>query len=118
MEGKVIWPSSSGVRRLEDSFEEDDEAGVSTGRVLSVDGCCEAEGENGGGRVWSGVLGALAKRAVERDLLTTAGRDGCWGRALGEGIDLDVLNEAVEEASSDLPRLMERAEASLCIFLV
>lgn len=31
-EGKVIWPSSSGVRMLEDSLEEEEEAGVRMGR--------------------------------------------------------------------------------------
>lgn len=54
-----------------------------------------------------GVFGALAKRVADRDL--TMGRVGTAFVVAGL---LDVLNETVEDPSSDFPRLIEKAEAS------
>lgn len=55
-----------------------------------------------------GVFGALAKRVADRDL--TMGRVGT--AFVVAGFALDVLNETVEDPSSDFPRLIEKAEAS------
>lgn len=93
LENGGIRPSSSGVRKLAEPSEEQDEPGVKTGRERRA-----------GPVVSRGVLGAFAKRDAERDLATrgpVVGADGA-----------DVV-----EVVSDLPpRPRASAEANWRIF--
>lgn len=84
---KNIMVSSSGVCKLTEPSEEQDEPGVKIGR------------ERTEWAVSTGVLGAFARRDAERDL---GRRDAAVGAACAEAVELE----------SDLPpRARERAEA-------